>query len=221
ATATERVRDDVRDMLQMRRCELFVSSVNRPNLFYEVREKPPGAASAVESIAGFILEHYAPSDSGIVYCFSRKECEQVQCGGSSIGVIAAWDPSGTLPCRHGPIPSHSHSLSLPLASPVCCATLVLTSPVPSFPGCIRAITAWHPSGTLPCQHGPIPSHSSHACRGTPCPYFLPPFHHSQVAWELSLHRLSAPHQHADMDPSHRCTTPIPTHLPPPPTITLR
>ncbi|CAI5525331.1 unnamed protein product [Closterium sp. Naga37s-1] len=75
--STERVRDDVRDMLQMRRCELFVSSVNRPNLFYEVREKPPGAAAAVESIAHFILEHYAPSDSGIVYCFSRKECEQV------------------------------------------------------------------------------------------------------------------------------------------------
>ncbi|CAI6002359.1 unnamed protein product [Closterium sp. NIES-65] len=89
ATATERVRDDVRDMLQMRRCELFVSSVNRPNLFYEVREKPPGAAPAVESIAHFILEHYAPSDSGIVYCFSRKECEQVASELSLRGIPAA------------------------------------------------------------------------------------------------------------------------------------
>ncbi|GJP50494.1 hypothetical protein CLOM_g9659 [Closterium sp. NIES-68] len=89
ATATERVRDDVRDMLQMRRCELFVSSVNRPNLFYEVREKPANAAAAVDAIARFILDHYAPSDSGIVYCFSRKECEQVASDLSLRGIPAA------------------------------------------------------------------------------------------------------------------------------------
>lgn len=36
ATATERVQTDVREMLQITRCEKFVSTVNRPNLFYEV-----------------------------------------------------------------------------------------------------------------------------------------------------------------------------------------
>lgn len=36
ATATERVQTDLREMLQITRCEKFVSTVNRPNLFYEV-----------------------------------------------------------------------------------------------------------------------------------------------------------------------------------------
>jgi ATP-dependent DNA helicase Q1 len=52
--------------------------VNRPNLYYEVREKMANAAAVVEDMVQFITEHYpSQQDSGIVYCFSRKECEQV------------------------------------------------------------------------------------------------------------------------------------------------
>jgi len=77
ATATERVQTDLREMLQITRCEKFVSTVNRPNLFYEVREKKGNASAAIDDIAEFILDKFPGKESGIVYCFSRKECEQV------------------------------------------------------------------------------------------------------------------------------------------------
>ncbi|KAL2629458.1 hypothetical protein R1flu_014144 [Riccia fluitans] len=77
ATATERVQTDVREMLQIPYCERFTSSVNRPNLFYEVREKKSNASAAIDDIADFIRGEYTEKESGIVYCFTRKECEQV------------------------------------------------------------------------------------------------------------------------------------------------
>ncbi|CAI5955651.1 unnamed protein product, partial [Closterium sp. NIES-64] len=189
ATATERVRDDVRDMLQMRRCELFVSSVNRPNLFYEVREKPPGAAPAVESIARFILEHYAPSDSGIVYCFSRKECEQVQCG-----IVYCFSRKECEQVRCGgsryAVVIAGYILSPPSHHWSCCATLVLTSPS-------------HHSQVASEVHSLSPPLASLVWSVAPPLSSPPPSHHSQVASELSLRGIPAAHYHADMDPSHR------------------
>eukprot|EP00897_Mesotaenium_endlicherianum_P007193 jgi/Mesen1/6501/ME000332S05502 len=83
ATATERVQADVKDMLHMRRCQLFVSSVNRANLFYE------GAAKdAIDDIATFIATMYAHGESGIVYCFTRRECEQVAADLRERGIAA-------------------------------------------------------------------------------------------------------------------------------------
>lgn len=89
ATATERVQTDVREMLQLTRCEKFVSSVNRPNLFYEVREKKANGSAAIDDIASFILDKYSKKESGIVYCFSRKECEQVGAELRKRGISAA------------------------------------------------------------------------------------------------------------------------------------
>ncbi|KAH7439704.1 hypothetical protein KP509_04G073400 [Ceratopteris richardii] len=77
ATATARVQNDLREMLQIRSCVKFVSSVNRPNLFYEVREKSTNTQAVISEIADFIKRSYKKKDSGIVYCYSRKECEQV------------------------------------------------------------------------------------------------------------------------------------------------
>ncbi|KAJ7554996.1 hypothetical protein O6H91_05G018700 [Diphasiastrum complanatum] len=77
ATATERVQNDLKEMLQLSSCEKFVSSVNRPNLFYEVRDKKSNASGVIDDIAEFIQESYSENDSGIIYCFSRRECEQV------------------------------------------------------------------------------------------------------------------------------------------------
>ncbi|XP_057799121.1 ATP-dependent DNA helicase Q-like 2 isoform X1 [Salvia miltiorrhiza] len=77
ATATKKVQEDLIDMLHIPKCVKFVSSVNRPNLFYMVREKSSLAKSAVDEIAEFIQTSYPNNESGIVYCFSRKECEQV------------------------------------------------------------------------------------------------------------------------------------------------
>ncbi|XP_055820800.1 ATP-dependent DNA helicase Q-like 2 isoform X2 [Solanum dulcamara] len=77
ATATKKVQDDLMEMLHIPRCVKFVSSVNRPNLYYMVREKSSIAKTVIDEIAEYIRTSYPNSESGIVYCFSRKECEQV------------------------------------------------------------------------------------------------------------------------------------------------
>ncbi|CAA0814930.1 Mediator of RNA polymerase II transcription subunit 34 [Striga hermonthica] len=77
ATATKKVQDDLMDMLHIKRCVKFVSSVNRPNLFYMVREKSSVGKLVIDGIAEYIQTSYPNGESGIVYCFSRKECEQV------------------------------------------------------------------------------------------------------------------------------------------------
>ncbi|KAK8472147.1 hypothetical protein PHAVU_002G126800 [Phaseolus vulgaris] len=77
ATATQRVQNDLTEMLHIPRCVKFVSTVNRPNLFYMVKEKSSVGKVVIDEIAQFIQESYPNNKSGIVYCFSRKECEQV------------------------------------------------------------------------------------------------------------------------------------------------
>ncbi|XP_057448782.1 ATP-dependent DNA helicase Q-like 2 [Lotus japonicus] len=77
ATATQRVQNDLVEMLHIPRCVKFVSTVNRPNLFYMVKEKSSVGKVVIDEIAEFIQESYPNKESGIVYCFSRKECEQV------------------------------------------------------------------------------------------------------------------------------------------------
>jgi bloom syndrome protein len=74
ATATENVKIDVLTQLHMRNCELFKQSFNRPNLHYEIRNK--SSKGVVEDIARLINSSY-PKQSGIVYCFSRNDCEKV------------------------------------------------------------------------------------------------------------------------------------------------
>jgi hypothetical protein len=66
-------------ILNISRCEFFRSPCDRPNLFYEVRNKPAGAEKVIEEIASFIQEN-CENESGIVYCFSRKDAEQVADG---------------------------------------------------------------------------------------------------------------------------------------------
>lgn len=77
ATATKKVQADLVEMLRIPRYIKFVSTVNRPNLFYMVREKSSVAKIVIDEIAEFIRNSYPNKESGIVYCFSRKECEQV------------------------------------------------------------------------------------------------------------------------------------------------
>ncbi|KAJ3681596.1 hypothetical protein LUZ60_014169 [Juncus effusus] len=77
ATATNKVQMDLMEMLHIPKSVKFVSTVNRPNLFYKVLEKSSVAKVVIEEISDFIKENYSNNESGIVYCFSRKECEQV------------------------------------------------------------------------------------------------------------------------------------------------
>lgn len=75
ATATENVKVDVMHNLNLRECETFTQSFNRPNLFYKVLQKGK-AKETLESIASTINERYN-GQSGIVYCLSKKNCENV------------------------------------------------------------------------------------------------------------------------------------------------
>lgn len=43
----------------------------------QVKEKSSVGKVVIDEIAEFIQESYPNKESGIVYCFSRKECEQV------------------------------------------------------------------------------------------------------------------------------------------------
>ncbi|KIX98469.1 uncharacterized protein Z520_05770 [Fonsecaea multimorphosa CBS 102226] len=75
ATATENVKVDCMHNLGMDGAEVFTQSFNRPNLTYEVRPKG-GKQAVLASIAGLIQESYK-GQAGIIYCLSRKACEDV------------------------------------------------------------------------------------------------------------------------------------------------
>ena len=75
ATATENVKVDVIHNLGIDNCEVFTQSFNRPNLIYEVRNKGKGK-EVLESMATIINGSYK-DQSGIIYCLSRQNCENI------------------------------------------------------------------------------------------------------------------------------------------------
>ncbi len=72
ATATDKVRSDIKKNLGMVDAQEFKSSFNRPNLYYEVR---PKTKDVDKDIIKFIKQH--PGKSGIIYCLSRKKVEEL------------------------------------------------------------------------------------------------------------------------------------------------
>ncbi|GAB3220039.1 DNA helicase RecQ [Algoriphagus aestuariicola] len=73
ATATPKVQQDIQRNLQMEEADLFKSSFNRTNLFYEVRPKVKNESK--KSLIKFIKQH--KGKSGIIYCLSRKKVEEI------------------------------------------------------------------------------------------------------------------------------------------------
>ena len=72
ATATDKVRTDIKKSLGIVDATEFKSSFNRPNLYYEVR---PKTKDIDKDIVRFIKQH--PGKSGIIYCLSRKKVEDL------------------------------------------------------------------------------------------------------------------------------------------------
>ena len=71
ATATPKVQSDILKNLRIQDAKVFKSSFNRPNLYYEVRDK----VEPEKDIIRFIRQH--PGKSGIIYCLSRKKVEEL------------------------------------------------------------------------------------------------------------------------------------------------
>ncbi len=71
ATATPKVQSDIQKNLEIQDANVFKSSFNRPNLYYEVRPKK----DATKEIIKFIKNN--PNKSGIIYCLSRKKVEEL------------------------------------------------------------------------------------------------------------------------------------------------
>ncbi|MCF0172584.1 MAG: DNA helicase RecQ [Bacteroidales bacterium] len=71
ATATPKVQSDIQRNLGMMNAKVFKSSFNRPNLYYEIRDK----VDTKREIIKFINENRGKS--GIIYCLSRKKVEEI------------------------------------------------------------------------------------------------------------------------------------------------
>ncbi len=71
ATATLRVRKDILSQLNLNSPSQYVASFDRPNLQYQVRPKKNAYAELIE----YLNNH--KTDSGIIYCFSRRQVEEL------------------------------------------------------------------------------------------------------------------------------------------------
>lgn len=71
ATATPKVQIDIQKNLQMEDADVFISSFNRKNLYYEVRPKKETKKQLIK----FLKDH--KGKSGVIYCLSRKKVEEI------------------------------------------------------------------------------------------------------------------------------------------------
>lgn len=72
ATATPKVQHDIQKNLNMMNADLYISSFNRPNLYYEVR---PKNKDVNREVIKYIKNNMGKS--GIIYCLSRKKVEEL------------------------------------------------------------------------------------------------------------------------------------------------
>ena len=73
ATATDKIREDIINQLNMKKTLFFRSSYNRSNLYIEIKQKSKNINS---EIANFIKKEY-PKSCGLIYCSSRANCENL------------------------------------------------------------------------------------------------------------------------------------------------
>ncbi len=83
ATADMRTRQEMLERLQLEQAETFISSFDRPNIFYRVVEKN----NTRQQLLRFLRREHA-GDAGIVYCLSRKKVEETASWLSAQGIPA-------------------------------------------------------------------------------------------------------------------------------------
>ncbi len=71
ATADKLVRQDIMEKLELNNPALFISSFNRPNIFYSVEAK----RNSYSQLLNYLSKHR--NDSGIIYCLSRNSVENL------------------------------------------------------------------------------------------------------------------------------------------------
>jgi ATP-dependent DNA helicase RecQ len=82
ATATELVRNDILQQLGLENARVLVGSMDRPNLNYQIRRRQNG----IDQIVDVINQH--KGESGIVYCISRKNVEDMCAALGALGFSA-------------------------------------------------------------------------------------------------------------------------------------
>jgi len=76
ATARMKVVEDVVKSLKIPNCARFNTGFDRPNLFFEVREKSGNKTVALEHLLDYILTCQSIDYTGIVYCMTKLQCEE-------------------------------------------------------------------------------------------------------------------------------------------------
>ncbi|CAD5229303.1 unnamed protein product [Bursaphelenchus okinawaensis] len=76
ATATLDVITDVKKILDIRSCVTLKTAFNRKNLHYEVLQKPESTEETNLLISNLLTTEFA-GQTGIIYCLSRKDCEEL------------------------------------------------------------------------------------------------------------------------------------------------
>jgi len=71
ATATTKVREDIINQLELKDCKKYIASFNRENLVYYVKPKQDAFRQIVEFLKT------KPRESGIIYCYSRKNVDSL------------------------------------------------------------------------------------------------------------------------------------------------
>ncbi len=82
ATATQRVREDIAANLKFSAAQQFVASFNRDNLFLRIARK----ADPLNQTLEFLQQH--PNQSGIIYCFSRRQVDELAAMLQQLGYAA-------------------------------------------------------------------------------------------------------------------------------------
>ncbi|KAK9314674.1 hypothetical protein V1522DRAFT_408456 [Lipomyces starkeyi] len=93
ATANERVRLDVGFNLNITGCALFTQSFNRPNLYYEVRDKQRDVLAEIKEL----MKVKYPGKSGIIYCHSKNSCEETATKLNRLGLKVTYYHAGMDP----------------------------------------------------------------------------------------------------------------------------